>query len=290
MLKNLFNFYFKRLNKNNIFLNHWDCENFNGNISNTLKWIPSDTIETYIKNGNKKYSENDITYEVNEYGYRTSKESNEVFKDNLVACFGCSNTFGIGLPLKETWPTILNQMLGDEWSVKNYGVIGASNDTISRLIYNYTLNNKPKIICCYFPEISRIEVVDDDQEFIINCMFGDLDHSYFKRFYNENELKKIKNTYDAHKIICNEKSCMFNFIKNFKFIETICKLYNIKFYWGTWSSLQYILPNELIKKHFNDKNLISYSLIRNDYARDNIHFGKETNKKIANNFFQKIII
>src|SRR4029078_5058919 len=37
-----------------------------------------------------------------------------------VACIGDSITQGVGSKLP--WPAILQQMLGDKWSVKNYGV------------------------------------------------------------------------------------------------------------------------------------------------------------------------
>jgi hypothetical protein len=289
MFKRLFKFYLKTLNEDDILFPYWNDEKFDGEITFKTKWIHPDTLTDFLKNGNKNYTTDDIIYEINKYGYRTSEKTNDIFNDNLIACFGCSNTYGVGLPYEETWVSLLNKHLGDKWCVKNYGAIGASNDMISRLIYNYIINNKPKIICCYFPEITRIEIVDDNKNFLINCSFiSNFNYKYFENIYNKNVLKRIKNTYDAYKIIYNEKTCMFNFIKNIKFIEAICKLNNIDFYWSTWSSFPSFMSNDIFEKYFDIKKFININSIENDYARDNIHFGKLKNEKIADSFFYTI--
>jgi hypothetical protein len=258
---------------------YWDNTNFNGKIIKKKVWDGMDNAKNYTRQNHlMTYSISDVYYEINEYGYRTSSESNDFFNDNLIACFGCSQTFGTGLPWKETWPHVLNNLLGDTWCVKNYGIGGASTDTISRVIYNYTINHKPKIICCFFPDIYRMDFLNSDNL------------STYHPIYSGNQNKKI---YNAYKIISNFECSLFNYIKNFKFIESICKKNNIILYWSTWS-------NDIIKlqkkQNFNFLNKINYIKIYDNLdefnastrARDLSHFGKDTNFQIANKFNEKI--
>lgn len=265
-----------------LYKNYWYNTNFNGKIVETLKWMSNDTHEHYLNNGNRFYNISDIDYEINQYGYRTSKMTNNIFKENNIACFGCSNTFGTGLPWEETWPSVLNKLLGEDWSVKNYGVIAASNDMISRLIYNYTISHKPKIICCYLPEVFRMELY---KEYSYDNFLP-----YGASDIEKNNLNKWE-YYRAYRKIANEENSIYNFIKNYKFIEMICNLKNIKLYWGTWSDV-IILSNINFKNEIlNYNNYIGHDDIEKyiDSARDNLHFGKNTHNFIANKFYNKII-
>lgn len=257
---------------------NWNNLNFNGQIIKSVNWYCDEEKEEYNIEGNKEYKPSDVLYEINEYGYRTSKETNDFFNENLVACFGCSNTFGYGLPWSETWSTKLNDKLGVDWCVKNYGICGASMDTISRLIYNYTISHKPKIICCFFPEIFRMELFSDDKL------------SNFTPVYSKHQNKKI---YQNYINIINEDFGVYMFVKNFKFIETICKLNDIKFYWSTWSKTIFHFNDEMTKIFLNENGI---KVVEHDThfcnqpkARDNGHFGREVNEKIAQGFCDVIL-
>ena len=204
--------------------------------------------------------------------------TNNIFKENNIACFGCSNTFGTGLPWEETWPSVLNKLLGEDWSVKNYGVNGAPMDTISRLIYNYTLSNKPKVICCFLPEIYRME------------LFSDGFFSHFHLRYSDYQNKEVHDGY--LKIMDNEYG-LYLFIKNLKFIESICFSKNISLYWCTWDDEILNLMKDKSFTFFDVKNYLS--IVENvkefDFypkARDNAHYGKNIHYKIAFEFSKKI--
>jgi hypothetical protein len=262
----------------------WCDDKFDGKIIEVKSWYPNDTLEEYHKNSKitkLDYGVNDITYEINEYGYRTSKENNERRLSgkakNIIACFGCSNTLGVGLPWKDTWCSILEQNLGDDWLVKNYGRCGASTDTISRLIYNYLKTEKPKAICCFFPHAIRLEGYDDGI-------------MYFTPRHNE---AKSLEKYEAYMKLMTEEFGKYLFIKNFKFIETLCKLNDVKFYWNTWCDSILAWDHDKIKDFLDLKNYVSdfdrYYLWEAPKARDNAHYGKIANERIGTDFYKKII-
>lgn len=265
---------------------YWNNNNFDGKIKSTLEWFGGDNLETYIKNGNKKYGLKDITYKINEYGYRVNE--NNLSSKNIIACFGCSNTFGQGLPWNETWVSVLNKKLGSKWVTKNYGSCGASNDKISRLISNYLSYNKPKFICCYFPDIFRLEMFDCNGE--------------LKDFTPHDNNRDVYD-YKSYKRISNEEYCVYNFIKNFKFIYNTCKLNKVNFYWNTWSipilnlgkyGISKMLDFDSFTKSLFDDSDIYRDLPENfDWklitARDGAHLGSFLHEKIAESFYKKII-
>lgn len=264
-----------------LFENLWGNSNFNGKIVRTNKWNGFDNLENFLKNGNKdEYTEDSISYDINEFNFRTSPDTNDIIKENLVACFGCSNTFGQGLRWDETWPYQLNQLLGDEWITKNYGQCGGSFNQISRLVYNYFLTNKAKIVCCFFPEILRLELFYNNN---------------FHNFSPSGNPDIDINAYNKYIDLSSIQNCLYFAIKDFKFIESICKINNAKLYWFTWSKHILEMPEDKIHTFFNYENFLSgitnhaYELNYFPRARDNKHFGKKVNKIIAEKFYDKII-
>lgn len=271
---------------------YWDINNFDGNIVKLTHWY--NDYEKLLGCHNQ-YTADGITYEINEHGYRTTAIVNNKVADKTIACFGCSNTFGIGLPWAETWPAILQQNLSSEYIVKNYGVPGASNDMISRLIHNYLSYNKPDAICCYLPEISRAELYSDKayKNFFPYDM-GGID-SKFK--LDKNDLKAFQQLYSV-------ESCVYNFIKNFKFIEAMCMQHDVKLYWYTWSGYFLFLKPEVINKHLNIEKMITvfdncqtntlarcveYYKMNAKKARDNLHIGKKMSMRLGEGFYKKIL-
>jgi len=262
----------------------WGNDSFDGEIVEVSDWFPMDTLEYYeenIKNGIKlEYGVNDIKYEINEHGYRTTKEINEKIlkkeNQNIIACFGCSQTFGAGLPWNHTWASILNEKLGKSYIVKNYGINGAANDTISRTIFNYLKTETPKAICCFFPESIRMEAYDKD-----GLVY------YSPSFINDVEI------YHSYMNIMSEEYGDYLFVKNFNFINSMCQANNVKFYWSTWCESVLNWDTENIKTFLNLENYLNnldMNFLHNaPSARDNAHFGKSVNEKLAEGFYEKII-
>lgn len=267
----------------NLYINNWNNPNFDGKIIATKKWFGKDNYENYLKNGNKDYGLEDIDYDMNEYGFRTSSKTNDKKTEKTIACFGCSHTFGAGLPWNETWTFGLNSLMGEEWDVRNYGVCGASNDMVSRHIHNYTLNHNPNYICVFLPETLRMELYDQNKNDFNNFLPTDNDE------VSKYNIEKWK-YYRSYRDIANEENGMYNFIKNLKFIDMICKTKNIPWFWCTWAYPILFSSDELKNQLFNMDNYVGDSNVEKylDVARDGRHFGKKTCKKIAESFYDKI--
>jgi hypothetical protein len=286
MLEYVKKFFLKKTNESESIFNSWDSEKFDGNLLFSSKWIFSDDEETYLKIGNRKYGIDDITYHINENGFRIPQE-NYNDKENTISCFGCSQTFGIGVKWEETWPYLLGEMFGGEYCVKNYGLSGASNDMISRLIYNYTLKHKPKIICCFLPEIFRMELIEDVNDFMLN-----FSHNFYKLLIIDKKYKDLKvddkffKFFNSYRKISTEKNCIYNFLKNVKFIETICENKNIQLYWCSWSD--FVLNSDNSKFNSLYYMPLNINSFENDKGRDNFHNGLNFNKSLSEHFFNKI--
>jgi hypothetical protein len=267
----------------NIYRDVWKNSKFDGKIVETMKWHTKDNYENYLKNGNKKYGVDDIIYEINEYDYRTNSLINDKKTDNVIACFGCSHTFGAGLPWEETWPAVLNEKLGSDWVVKNYALCGAANDNIARLIYNYTLEHNPKYICVFLPDVLRMELYDYNLEHFNNFLPTDNDE------VDKYDAEKLK-YYDSYRTIAVDENGIYNFIKNFKFIDMVCKEKNIPWFWCTWSDLIVLSSKRFRDDFLRSDNYINLSDFETflDVARDGRHFGKNTCKTIAERFYNKI--
>lgn len=272
-------------------LDSWIDEKFDGNYSYTSNWLLSDDEKTYEEFGNKKYGKNDISYFINENGFRIPNGNYKESK-NTIACFGCSNTFGIGIRWEETWPYLLNQKLGDDFVVKNYGLSGASNDMIARLVCNYLSKHKPKAVCCFFPEIFRIELIEPERNYMINFANHFYNLLIVDKKYNElNITKNFIKFFRAYQTIFTENNCIYNFIKNYKLVESICKINNVDLYWCSSTILELNMNDEKIKKIFSMDNhvVIDDSMLKiKELARDNHHNGLKFNEKLSGKFFEKL--
>jgi hypothetical protein len=266
----------------------------NSHTNNILNWCATDIPENFELNPNKDFWKNlNIEYIIeHDSPFRVDFFQKLKFRNNnykKIGCFGCSCTFGVGLPLHCTWPYLLNKSLGRDYTYKNFGDNGASVDDIVRHIYSeiYIQNIEYDKVFILFPDPFR--------------------YLYFKEGYfdrivptewcreEKNPQKQYLRNKKHHAYLTSEKDFLFRFIKNFKIIEEMLKQKNIKFYWASWSddinNIYNILEDYIdIKNSFDIKTLESLKHTKyNSYpARDGIHYGIEYTKKIAEEFYKKI--
>lgn len=213
----------------------------------TLEWLSMDTKERYQNNLNhhrdqlEKYNWIDLqfTYKFNSKGFRCSEFTNEP----SIVFLGCSLTQGVGLPIEQTWATIVANQLN--LKCYNLGIGGSSNDTAFRLAYSWLTTIKPIYVVLCTPHSERLELLSMDK-----C---------FQLLANPGTPRPGEDFYKHW--ICNENNSTLNKIKNIFAIKYLCSQLNIK--------LTVIDSNTLFLK------------MNEDLARDLAHPGINSNLKFA---------
>jgi hypothetical protein len=185
----------------------------------TIEWLPTDSkeineklmqdpkhVEYFRKQG--WLEPGAITYKINQHGFR-SDEFVEGTK-NLVA-LGCSYTVGIGLPLKDLWPTLVATELGLVPYTLAWGGIAA--DTCYRLAEYWIPKLNPTLVVMLAPPPSRVELLTIDSQISAevflpsseSCMFSDQD-IFLKNWFANEENAQINNrkNHRALKHLCSD--------------------------------------------------------------------------------------
>jgi hypothetical protein len=223
-----------------------------------LDWFSSDTLEKYKMNFLKKYDlleknewidYNKFTYKFNSQGFRC-----EEFAINPNIMFlGCSNTFGEGLPLENSWTYIVAKELNLE--PINLSISGGSPDSSFRICYGYIEKIKPKILIYLEPPPGRFEVL----------LKNDVDLQFFpsKKDHSDDNSKFYLQW------ISEETNIFLDYKKNLFGIKHLCDLNDTKFLYFTFE--------EFVKK--------SQKL---DLARDLHHLGKKSNYNFSRYILEKL--
>ena len=132
----------------------------------SVEWLSPDGEEQYNKHLSdshfkellikNNWVDSKFTYDFNSFGFRSPEPDPVDNGKESILFLGCSHTFGVGLPLENTYPYIVSKDLNiDYW---NMSVPGSSLDTAFRLA-SYWLNIlKPTYIFLGRPDETRIEM------------------------------------------------------------------------------------------------------------------------------------
>lgn len=185
-----------------------------------------------------------ITYNINSEGFRCSE-----FDDTpCLVALGCSYTFGVGLPVQDTWPELVGRARG--LKVVNLSWPGQGSDYCFR-VAEYWLRRLPATLCLMLnPPPSRIEVVTDKNEaetFMPNSMSS---------YYNPDD-------WFLNQWMMNQENHRLNNLKNALAIKQLCAELNIPC--GTFEAQVYM----------------SGSREELEYARDYMHAGPKGHQILA---------
>jgi hypothetical protein len=202
-------------------------------------------------NFNKWYPE--ISFTINNLGYRSNIDYTiENLKNKkIILCLGCTDTFGMHLTNEETWPYILGN-LNKDCLVLNCGIIGASADTISRVLTKILNLEELNIdaVCIFWPHNNRREFVSKEYTKIITS-------------FNVEDVP-----FDEYWDFIDWRSDNYNFFKNYHLCQYLCKSKEVKFL--------DLLINRFDKKVPFDHKGKFYAL------------GPKSHIAIANYFFKKL--
>ena len=230
----------------------------------TMKWRGGDSLENFEKNKPAGWTKDSISYDHNSHGYRSI---DFVADDNFsVASFGCSFTYGTGVPIEYTWPEIFCKSLQDQLCSPvnnfNFGWPATSADRICRMVVKSIPILKPNLVLILLPDRNRCEKYGDD--------------GYTRRLVPSNELWA-----DYYAAWANDYDSKNNFLKNFVFIKTILELHDIPWLFATWD--QYMTPLMLKKTKFVD----GHRFFPDDFARDGSHPSVKAYTHLAKSFLEK---
>jgi len=285
--KKMFYFYQQILFKN-IFLNNTEKHSFKELDDPNFKEFFLEEKDEYfyvLKYGQEDIVDNNFNYRLNNYSFRSDHFTKLNNDDYSILVNGCSVTFGMALPEKHIWPTLLTKEIKTNKKKNLYNISVCGIDTFQLINNFYTFINLfgiPNIYFMIVPPIYR-----------------------FTHMYNKNE--RI-NTYqnvawlpDKNAIedcmINNENKYMIDIFYNISAIrnlETFCKHLNIRFFWFSWDT-----ASQEYYESFEFDNLIrgtnnKFTNIKNDdglkywdVARDNSHNGLFDHARYAKIFYEE---
>jgi len=105
-----------------------------------------------------------IEYKLNSLGHRC-KDLNEINLHEYILFAGCSNTFGIGLELENTYPYLVSEKLNCDYY--NLSISGTGIDVLEHnlLTWFLTIKQKPKALIVQWPDHSRFLNISSDNMF-----------------------------------------------------------------------------------------------------------------------------
>lgn len=176
-------------------------------------------------------------YSTNNFGYRDTDWNSKA----EILAVGCSNTFGVGVPVEGRWTNILEKKLNKK--IQNLGIAGGSiNELISKSFEYFKKFGNPETLLCLFPDPFRIplpfkknliignyhknDLPDEIDLFIENVCF-----TYSEEYFKKSKYFKIPYSYEQ--VLPLELPIFFS-MQSIHMLEQYCKSNNIKLIWSSW--------------------------------------------------------
>jgi len=236
-----------------------------------------------IQSKKTNLKESDVDYYINPFGYREEKPIEETY--NSIGVWGCSYTFGVGVPAKDLYTNILVDKIKSP--VYNFGIPGAG---IQKVAKSFVINNnffKFKTAFFVLPSLYRFEYVtsncyDTPEEVSSDTVNSfDLIPNWFPS-HNKELARKGKMLYELY----DDVSFLAELVKNLELIKQNAEINGTKVYFTTWCINTYDLltkysickPKVVQFLESNKENMGNYV---SDFARDGIHPGVRSHAATA---------
>jgi hypothetical protein len=195
--------------------------------SSRIRWYPSDSEENYVKEGNL-YSIEDVDYDLNAQGFRCDEFDNIITsKNKKLMVFGCSNTFGTGLPENHIWHFHVKHELEKKYNepidLINLGMPGSGSEDIIRLISMMGDTFQPDYICCLLPPVFRKTLIDENGR-----LFNYLVSNKYDKRYHDKVWTRINNIAEQLVTLAPQNFYYSEYLA-MSLVETYAKLNNAKF-------------------------------------------------------------
>ena len=195
------------------------------------------------------YNDPGISFKANSLGYRAEEYHTEY--TSIILSLGMSSTAGLGVRLDQTYSSIIEATSGTE--VLNFGIPGASCDTIARMIfcivpYFKTISQDLTVLVAW-PYDSRREIFTEDYQYSFNTATPPPIKDYLR--------------------LIDDESNQYNKEKNTALVRTVCGLHQVNLL-------------EL------DDNIHLAPIETIDRARDGMHPGPIWHNDVANWFLTRL--
>lgn len=194
-------------------------------------------IDSKLTDVGIKYGDHDNDYQLNSHGYRSPEFGSKV--DLITA--GCSQTFGLGIPLEGSWPYLLSNTLS--YSYVNLALPGWSAQRIVQSVISYIKQyGAPKVLAVVFPDLRRMQMVYRNGVMTPNggveqesVSFGELNfHS--KKLNPEESLPNLsKRPHDPLDVLPHELPVYLS-AQSIALLAEYCRAADITFLWSTWDA------------------------------------------------------
>lgn len=199
----------------------------------------------------KDYEE--FYYSINDMGFRDAYPGPD--QSNILAFFGCSFTFGEGLPSKKNFPYMLAHKTGQQMLNLGMPGTGAHRIYLTMLAASNIWNIDTAVVT--FPNYSRFHYVDNAG----NLLSIIPPHPIEPKDVNKVRLSLLKSFSDSY-FISQTRDAVQSII-------LLAKLKGIKLILGSWD----MHTRTMIKKCFNYEPANYIPNTKSETARDNIHPG-----------------
>lgn len=236
--------------------------------------------EEAIKNNLTDIKIDDVKYDLCDLGYRISNPLEGI--KNSIGIFGCSYTFGIGIPNDKTYVHLLQERLGVP--VYNFGIPGSGIQKITKSFCSINGFYKLKTAIFVLPSLYRYEFLREDGDYFIQ---EDLIPNY--------PPYTLKKTYELIYSEFGDVTFLNEYIKHIYLIKFYAKMFGTKVYFTTWCGV----TSGLLKKYNID--YLEPIIIRfleserswsgenvNDFARDGFHPGLKSHKLTYEELYKMI--
>lgn len=182
-----------------------------------------------------------IPYKLNSYGYRC-----EEFDNQKIMILGCSQTFGDGLPLENTWPHLLSKKINKDYINLAKGGDGIQSQVIKAFQFFKEFHN-PDYIFGIFP-LFRLEMPSISNVFTVKDVNSPTE--IIPVIFENDELEKFSKMPHSPNEVIPKEVCIFYNLMFIDMLDKYCQSNNIKFIWTLWKDAQ--LPDENYKTIFNN--------------------------------------
>jgi len=222
--------------------------------------------------GITNYEISDVSYTINGAGFRGDWDfSNSA--DRNIAFFGCSFTFGIGLPVQDLFSTLIGKELGA--SVLNFGAPGGSFSKAARIYSQVSKYQKLDQVVFVVPHTGRFEVpITHNNAVSMSNMIPNWP------FANKDDERMRLKLYEA----LDDNFLEMETLRNIDHCVSIAKANGTKIYFSSWDMPTYDTLYEHLGKD-SGMMLPWFQVVelktQTGLARDGRHPGPESNRIFA---------